>query len=312
MTVGENIARLRKARGLSQEQLARKLDITRQAVTKWENNRSQPSTENLIRLAELLEVDMNELVGPASAPAISTGRAPGIFLGLGAAVVAAYTLAGLATDRFSAGTLICALILLIPIGLFLHLYYSSAVKSGDFTLMAGYDGKVEMVREEVKRVLVRMDFHLSAVTMVFIMLLCAAGLAGLHLEGLFILLYTFEFGVTVLIINVRSMDKVYKRELDARRGRTSMLYSLIVFAEIFASAGIMLAPAVFGGIGRDDPPVLRQTGLLLLEIVLSCIALFYENSRLSRWDGEGRFRLSRLGIVCFAMGALCVMGMLFC
>ena len=89
-----------------------------------------------------------------------------------------------------------------------------------------------------------------------------------------------------------------------------MLYSLIVFAEIFASAGIMLAPAAFGGIGRDDPPVLRQTGFLLLEIVFACTALFYENSRLSKWDGEGRFRLSTAGIVCFVLAAACVVGML--
>ena len=41
-----------KRQGLSQEALARRMDVSRQAVTKWESGQSAPSTENLFRLAE--------------------------------------------------------------------------------------------------------------------------------------------------------------------------------------------------------------------------------------------------------------------
>ena len=57
MTVGERITSLRKQKSISQLQLAKALGVTRQAVSKWENDQSAPDTLNLIRLADLLETD---------------------------------------------------------------------------------------------------------------------------------------------------------------------------------------------------------------------------------------------------------------
>lgn len=62
MTLGEKISRLRRDKKMSQEDLAEALNISRQAVSKWENSLSNPDTEKLIRLAQILGVDINELV----------------------------------------------------------------------------------------------------------------------------------------------------------------------------------------------------------------------------------------------------------
>lgn len=66
-TLGERIRAARQAAGLSQEKLAERLGLTRQAVTKWETGQSAPSTENLLRLAEVLGVPVTALLD-ASAP----------------------------------------------------------------------------------------------------------------------------------------------------------------------------------------------------------------------------------------------------
>ena len=42
--IGEKLSKLRKENGISQEQLAEKLNISRQAISKWENNESLPDT----------------------------------------------------------------------------------------------------------------------------------------------------------------------------------------------------------------------------------------------------------------------------
>lgn len=63
MTLGEQIIQLRKQKKMSQEDLADAMQISRQAVSKWENDQSNPDTENLIRLAAILEVDVNDLIG---------------------------------------------------------------------------------------------------------------------------------------------------------------------------------------------------------------------------------------------------------
>lgn len=61
MSVGERITRLRNERSISQSQLARAMDVSRQAVSKWENGRSTPEPLKLIQLAELLDTDVEYL-----------------------------------------------------------------------------------------------------------------------------------------------------------------------------------------------------------------------------------------------------------
>ena len=61
--LNENIKRARKAKGLSQEELAGKLNVVRQTVSKWENGLSVPDSDLLILLAEELDTSVNALLG---------------------------------------------------------------------------------------------------------------------------------------------------------------------------------------------------------------------------------------------------------
>ena len=63
MTVGENIQRLRKNLRLSQEELAKKLFITRQTVSQWETEQTMPTLENIKLLKEVLGVSTDEILG---------------------------------------------------------------------------------------------------------------------------------------------------------------------------------------------------------------------------------------------------------
>ena len=63
MTLGENLQRLRAAKGLSQEEVARALHISRQSVSKWENNAAEPGVDHLRALARLYGVTLDELLG---------------------------------------------------------------------------------------------------------------------------------------------------------------------------------------------------------------------------------------------------------
>lgn len=60
---GENLKTLRKQKGFSQEELATRLHVVRQTISKWEKNLSVPDADSLIRLAEILEVSVSELLG---------------------------------------------------------------------------------------------------------------------------------------------------------------------------------------------------------------------------------------------------------
>ena len=63
--LSENLKTLRKARGLPQEELAGRLHVVRQTVSKWEKGLSVPDAELLVRLAEELDTTVTALLGPA-------------------------------------------------------------------------------------------------------------------------------------------------------------------------------------------------------------------------------------------------------
>ena len=61
MSLGERITKLRTRRNISQKQLAEAMEVSRQAVSKWENDLSIPEPAKMIRLADLLNTDLEYL-----------------------------------------------------------------------------------------------------------------------------------------------------------------------------------------------------------------------------------------------------------
>ena len=61
--LNENIKNLRKQKGLSQEELASRLNVVRQTVSKWERGLSVPDADMLEKIAQVLEVSIGDLLG---------------------------------------------------------------------------------------------------------------------------------------------------------------------------------------------------------------------------------------------------------
>lgn len=67
MSIGERIIQLRTEKSITQGQLAQTLGVSRQAISKWENDQSSPDTIHLIQLADILDTEVEYL---------ATGRKP--------------------------------------------------------------------------------------------------------------------------------------------------------------------------------------------------------------------------------------------
>ena len=78
MTLGEKLTQARKAAGLTQADAAAKLNVSRQAVSRWERGQSKPSTEKLLALGGLYGISIDQLLntGNVEAPAVETVSAP--------------------------------------------------------------------------------------------------------------------------------------------------------------------------------------------------------------------------------------------
>ena len=79
MSFGEKLSFLRKQRGMTQMELAEKLDISRQAVSRWERGTAEPSTENLVSIGKLFDVTVDTLINEniqlQNGPAVQTAAA---------------------------------------------------------------------------------------------------------------------------------------------------------------------------------------------------------------------------------------------
>ena len=63
MVFNENLIRLRKSKGLSQEELGNELNVARQTISKWELGETTPEMDKLIKLSNNFDISVDELIG---------------------------------------------------------------------------------------------------------------------------------------------------------------------------------------------------------------------------------------------------------
>ncbi len=63
MTFAQKLKEMRTRAGMSQEKLAEKVGVSRQAITKWETDKGAPDMDNLMALSDLFGVSLDELLG---------------------------------------------------------------------------------------------------------------------------------------------------------------------------------------------------------------------------------------------------------
>lgn len=302
--LGKNIAHYRKEKGLSQEKIAEYMCVSRQAVTKWESDVSRPSTENLLKLAQLLEVKVEVLLGNEDsagenitedaeqqgtesaeqvetakrqeAAAIYTSNLSWIFIGISALSILLYTIISAWQGIFSAGIFICVFVMTVPVQLFLHVYFSNAVKNNSFTGIAGFDERIEYNLSEVKRLLVQMDLRLGMQTSVFVVLFCVLGCGNNKLPwlgGLLLCAYVLEFLGTILFLNFKSMDRLYVHETDKNRAKAE--YPLIVayIAVLVVGMGLLALLFEWKGIENNTLPALKLCGIYLLSVGVATVGV---------------------------------------
>ncbi len=134
MNLGENIYRLRTEKNMSQGDLADALEVSRQSVSKWENDSAVPELEKLVKMADIFGVSIDELVtgkekaepAPPAPPAtpskqgLSTQQILGIILMVfGGLCLIVFTVVGIFVDLLLLGIaialpfLLCGLICLL-------------------------------------------------------------------------------------------------------------------------------------------------------------------------------------------------------
>lgn len=290
--LAKSIAYYRKKRGLSQEKVSEYMGVSRQAVTKWENNISKPSSNNLIKLAQLFEVSVDALLNNeeqekiATQAKISIGKMPWIFIGISILCIFIYIIKSTLLDVFSIGTLICMFVLCIPIQLFLHIYFSNAINNDSFSGIAGFDDKIEYNLYEVKKMLIQINLHIGIISTVYIFLLCVLNCIDLGIDwlnGLLIVAYSLNFITTVEMNNYKMINNIYRKDDDKKRAKRSMSITVIYTVLLFTGIGMAGIIWELKGIENNTIPAMKIGGLLLLGIMIATIGFIIEGNKIKKW-----------------------------
>lgn len=319
--LGENITRFRKEKGLSQEKVAEYMGVSRQAVTKWESNSSKPSSDNLIKLAELFDVKVDVLLGNNEFDNVNlssnttTSKVPWVFIGVSVACVIAYIVVGSLLNIFSFGTLICMFIICFPIQMFLHIYFSNAVNNDSFTGIAGFDEKIEYNYDEVKKLLLQMDLHIGMSSSVYVFLMCVLGCRQLNISwinALLLTMYILNFITIILFNNYKFIDRIYCNEVDKKRAIKGIPIIITYFVQILLGMGITIMVFEMKGIENNTAPAMQVGGLLLVGLLFATIGFFVESNNINKWRSDKLpYKINKLSVaswlVCLIFyGLMCI------
>lgn len=319
--LGENIARYRKEKGLSQEKVSEYMEVSRQAVTKWESSISKPSSDNLIKLAKLFGVSVDVLLGNDDNENISdntkvtTSKAPWFLIGFSIVCFMSYIIISSALDIFSFETLICMFVICFPMQMFLHIYFYNAINNDSFTGMAGFDEKIEYNYIEVKKMLVQIDLHIGMLSTVCVFLLCTINCADFNIgwiNSLLLVVYVLNVIITILINNYRSIDKIYCKDEDKKRAIRSIPLTVVYILALFVGLGIMVFLFEIKGIENNTAPAMKLCGLLLLGVLSATIGFFMESTNIKKWNPDNsQYTVNKISIICLFVclilyGLMCI------
>ncbi len=286
-SIGERLVQLRKEKGLSQEDLAGRLNVTRQAVSNWERGKAQPDLEMVGKLADLLGTSVAYLLGraseenPAEEVKLNMNSLKYIYLVSFLLIFGYYGFLGMSSEySFSEECIILAVFLLIETTI--YLFFGMAIKSGDYTMLAGYDSKVNYHYPTLKKMTYMLALNWLLMSFFFIFLYIIFMLLKLEEKLVYtggIFMYIAEGILFTFIINVKYRDQLLPNRKDqdeAKIGNKVVVGFLIGIVLLVTTLGTTMT--VFN-IHNNT----LEAGKLLLfffpYLVLSIIALFFESSR---------------------------------
>ena len=185
--LADNIVALRKKHGLSQEQFAEKIGVTRQAVSNWERRIATPDVETLDLIAKLFDTDLTAMVNGESTGTEKprdTLRYRRVLLLASAALTAVHFVLAF-SGRIPMFPVVIAPGVLLGISLLIHFVFLHTTAQNDFSIIAGFDKKKDN-SEIVKKQLATIDLLNLAFVLfldVLFFLMYAAPEEDMHTAG---------------------------------------------------------------------------------------------------------------------------------
>lgn len=294
-SLGKKIRQFREQGNITQSGLAEELSVTRQAVSNWERDKTLPDVYTLQKIAAYFGMTLDEFMEGTKKAEVVMPKTSGILAGATGLTIFSYLVAGGITGHLFVEVAVIMVIIGIFCQLFLHLYFSSAVKTGNFSALAGYDSKVEYHVDEVKKLLIQMDTHISCTSFGTVLLFGIGAFgAGSQMDNFFSILifsYCVEFTSALLLYNYRGLDRTLVREQDRKEAKAGYVSALWLVVAVFVFIGAVIVKCSVKSIQNNSKESAGILGFMLVFLLIALAEFFYEQRRAKRKMAEtGSYR----------------------
>lgn len=301
---GSRLAGLRRAAGLSQQQLAEQLFVTRQAVSRWEGNRTQPDLATLQQLTAALGCSLDELVGGLDPDAAFRRRCAAwqkstrFAFWLALAVQLGLFLLGAARGQME---WVLLPVLLFLCGGSLHPMLAVMISSGDYTMLAGYDPDAAYDSKKLETLVRALDLWVQLANLGISLMAVPIGFAASE-AGFAAVIIAQVVGLLGAVGCVqykygRNLVTAYPglgqtgqagqrkvREIQTRQAKPLLWWSGLFLAQFFLAffcVGVFRIP-------NNSLGALAQMATMLPGVILGVVFLLQQTGRAKRMAAEGR------------------------
>lgn len=296
-SLGKKLKFYREQKQYTQEELATKISVTRQAVSNWERDKTLPDIYMLQKLSAIFEVTLDEFLEGIKEKDVVMPKTSGYLLAATATTIFLYFIIGSLTDHLFVEIGVEMIIIGVFIQLFLHIYFSNGVKTGNFSMLAGYSSKIEYNMIEVKKVLVQMDLHIACVSFGSVLLLtaCAFFEQMENVSIVIILMYSIEFITSIMLYNYRSIDKTLVKDKDKKIAKAGFISEVWFVVWVFLFIGVTIAKFELYSIQNNSLESLSYLGWMFLFLLIIMVGFFYEQYRVKKEiEQAGCYRLGKV------------------
>lgn len=275
--LSENIKHYREEAHFSQEELAEKLHISRQAISNWERGISEPDIATLQALSKHLGIDVFLLIGETTADnsvKIQASLSHRYLIVLGMLIISLiYYIVKKQYDG------LFPLLMIFLMTSTIVLTFGHSIKSNDFSMLSGYDSSIDYRVETIKKMLLNIQQHILMMSFSVIALLLFLSFTP-YLEmgsvGL-TLFYIMDFIFAVLFLNRRYQKQMFLHAKDYETSKQASAAIYIFFLLLFVFIGVIVMLFEFYEIHNNTIEAVLVFVFMLPYMIASIIYLFYEN-----------------------------------
>lgn len=223
----ERFARLRIDQGMTQQELADRLCVSRQTISSWEKGRTQPDLESLAQIAALFHVSMDDLILGLQKKEIQPPYALfrwllfiNVVTTLFLFIVMYVKQASISAYFVNGNYLLSFLILDLPFCYFMRHH--------DYSLLAGYDDDEEYDEVQIQRMLSEMLFEIGITSITFILMTIILVACAIKLPFPILLLYEIMYVFLLVFTSFRYQKRVVKQPKENEKGIRRVFLAALV------------------------------------------------------------------------------------